>query len=164
MNNQEYKAKLESYLERAEAIVRGLKKDIDEADRMFAEAEKPKLKVGDFGIADMAIFPRIVIAEGEAITASGHVTDRKADMPSIVYFNVFDLIADWDKDFKNVVMKNSYNDRVFLIQKSLLAEKDIYLGTEDLGHKMGVYLTISEAKEICHTLGHAIVDKLRQTK
>ena len=49
MDNQEYKAKLESFLERAKIVVKELRKDIDEADKNL-EAEKPKRRHGDFGI------------------------------------------------------------------------------------------------------------------
>ncbi len=177
MNKQEIQKQIDSISADRDVLERTRNKltgDIALLLQKIAEAEKPKLGHGDFGITERRQFffndakrnlsdyyPNQPIFEYENREFDGGLDE--AVLP-IKFGNIFNLMEGWDKDFKNVVMKNSYDGRVFLIQKSLLAEKDIYLGTEDLGHKMGVYLTIAEAKEICHALGHAIVDNLRQTK
>lgn len=171
MNKQEIECKLEQAI----CIRDSINRQILEFESQLAEAEKSKLGHGDFGLWKFRPTndPQKAIYIDRHGTKDTIYTDKDEwctnasddDGSKLTKFgNIFDLMEGWDKDFKNVVMKNSYNDRVFLIQKSLLAEKDIYLGTEDLGHKMGVYLTISEAEEIWKQLGHAIISAKRSNR
>jgi hypothetical protein len=96
VNKQEIKKQIKSYTaigELAEERLAMLKLQL-------AEAEKSKLEPGAFGIADMATFPRIVLADGKYVTATGHISDREADRPTIVFGNILKLTEEWGKDLE----------------------------------------------------------------
>ena len=134
--------------------------------------EKPKLRHGDFGICRGKGFylndskRKLVkpmknpVFEYENQGYDSYHPDY--DNREVVFGNIFDLMKDWGEDFKNFMLKSSYDNRVFFVQTSLLRERAIYLGVEDRGKRVGVYLTESEAKEIWHALGHAIMGPKRK--
>ena len=172
MNKREIKAELE-VCKRIDNLtnsnlLKWIREDLQsrliELETQLAEAEKPKLRHGD--CITQGVVPRIVLNRKESKGQFASFSKAACDLNGfnyaeqhkcIVHFNIFDLMKDWDKDFKNIVLENDYDGRVFLIQKSLLNERDIYLGTEDRGKRMGVYLTNKEAEEIWKQLGHAII-------
>jgi len=160
MEKREIKHKLEqARMDRDLAHIQA-NKEIDRLEAQLAEAEKSKLRHGDFGLNKNGKERITVFHSGEDgggrddYCSIGIVNDSDIT----IFGNIFDLMKDWGKNFKNVVLENSYDSRVFLIQKSLLNERDIYLGTEDRGKRMGVYLTKSEAYEIWLKLGHALAE------
>ncbi len=168
MNKQEINV-IKRQIEACEQCLEMTKTKLITLREGLAEAEKPKPRHGNFGFGTTTDkWPRLTLEsfKGEIFSAGQLSCDtiggKKQAHPEHVYGNIFTLLKEWGKDFKNVVFKNSFDSRVFLIQKSLLNERDIYLGTEDRGKRMGVYLTKAEAKEIWMALGTAIFELKRK--
>lgn len=128
----------------------------------LAEAEKPELGHGDFGIVPKGGWKRIRLfrnAEpdrGENRDYNPYGICNTEDF--ISFGNIFDLIKDWGKEFDRATIEVDYHKRKIVIEKSKPTE-GIFMATAG---EIGVHLAISEAEEIWRKLGHAIIELKRK--
>ena len=131
-----------------------------------AEAEKPKLRHGDFG-PNKEGNNRIVLFQ-HGTTDKGENIGERNDYGSIGIHtntdviplgNIFDLSKKWSEPFDDYKRNIDCDARTFIIEKSSWTKRDLWIGVKDNNvptAKRGVQLFISEAEEIWHALGHAI--------
>lgn len=164
MTKEEFEAKLHNCEERLEDVTKSIK---EAGERLAKLVEKPKLRHGDFGLDDelyVVVSQKTLLGSPKAIFAStaGLINADESMSSDTCFGNIFDLMKGWGEPFENITLKSSYEDRKFLIQTSLLTTRDIYLGVEERGKRMGVYLTKAEAYKIWCKLGHALMELKRK--
>lgn len=150
MTKQEYKAKLESCAERAETILKNIRKDIDEADKMFDD-KKPELRHGDFGMYKSGN-GWIVLRRNESFieifgssSGSGSNAESKGSglTPADVLGNLFDLTKGWHEPLERFTADvHTYKIDMSFRQAPILVA--------------GNWHTLAEAEQIWHKLGRLI--------
>lgn len=91
---------------------------IKELEKQLAEAEKPKLRHTDFGYSTAKI-PFIMIKDKVQWLSPEHcivsgISPDNSTFTEGVFFNLLDLMKDWDKDFKEFVVFGQYNFTGFI--------------------------------------------------
>ncbi len=150
MDNQEYKARLESCAERIETLLKNVRKDIDEADKMY-EAEKSKLGHGDFGLWKFRPTndPKKAIYIDKHQTKDTIYTDKDEwctnasddDGRELIKFgNIFDLMKEWGEDLEEF----DVGGRHFKIYPE---DPDSFLQIEEIWHKLGRMIFTRKRKQ-----------------
>ena len=149
MNKEEIQNKIDSISADRDALERTRNKltgDIALLLEQIAEAEKPKLRHGDFGLdAGNLSGGNWVHINGKTYYPSGVISGLSPTNNTILeekIGNIFDLTKDWGEPFENYY---KYGIRIEISNVD-----DIYI---DAG---GSHLTIPKAEEIWHKLGQVI--------
>ncbi len=171
MDKQEIQKQIDSISADRDALERTRNKltgDIALLLQKIAEAEKPKLGHGDViewansqieGIriawesSELSVFETFNSSGKRKGTASPNPVGNFTH-----YFNIFDLMAGWDKDFETWESSLSISEVKRI--KIKIVNGNIHFGTL----ADGAEYSLENIKEIWKQLGHAIVDNLRQTK
>lgn len=171
MDKQEIEHKLDSYdklvneIQAKIEIMEKLKTDIQS---QLAEAEKPKLGHGDViewankqiegvRIAWKSSEPSVF----ETFDSSGKRKSTASPNPVgnfTHYFNVFDLMEGWDKDFKKWESSPAYKDAIQI--RIEMAEGGIFFGNSG----NAATFELKDIIEIWKQLGHAIISAKRSNR
>jgi hypothetical protein len=168
MNKQE----IEQILVRTRVAKTTIKNNIIELLEQLVEAEKPKLRHGDFGFGNEN-WPRLTLEgyAGEEMSAGKQSCERmdctKHNYPDPVLGNIFDLLKEWSKDlgeFEKVDVK--CKNRKVLIEKSAhhIAHTFIAVTDNDGDRGNGAHLSLSELENLWHKLGQMIATLKRKSK
>lgn len=135
------------------------KKRIGELKAQLAEAEKPKLRHGDFGISDSGGARVILCYDFDKLITAGdgsvYPHEYEGYNPNPVLGNIFDLMKDWGKDFKGFTVLGQCN---FVGWISIKNPDRIHLkivGGESTYTEVELY-------EIWCNLGHALIELKRK--
>jgi hypothetical protein len=157
MNKEEIQAKLHNYEERLKDVAG----EIERLREQLAEAEKPKLRHGDFGI-NKANNARIVLFQfGDS--NSGKRDDfgpigihSNTDIEP--FGNIFDLLKEWSEDLEEF---EGAGDCQVLNGQITSNNKDIWLKISS----GSTVFTLEQAEKIWHKLGQMIATlKRKQNK
>ena len=121
------KEEIEHELARARAAETTIKNNIIELLEQLVEAEKPKLRHGDFGIVNRKGFYlndssrtkvkpiNMPVFEYENQSYDSYHSDY--DNREVVFGNIFDLMKDWGKDLEEWESKPAYQDAIQIIME-----------------------------------------------
>ena len=156
MTKQEIQAKLHNYEERLKDVAG----EIERLREQLAEAEKPKLRHGDFGI-NKANNARIVLFHyGDSDSGKRDdfgpigIHSNTAIEP---LGNIFDLLKEWREDLEEFEKKVAGNGTL----KMSLSEKRLEFSMPQLQYATA---NLAEAEEIWHKLGQMIATLKRKDK
>ena len=157
MNKQEIEHKIDQ-CNKNEGVIRAQREALE---AQLAEAEKPKLGHGDFGPNKEGKIEIVLWNHVKGFDWSKPLGERRnysdigimGEKEITPFFNIFNLTADWDKDFKNNWESGHANigDKRRIVVDIL--GSDIFLGTVG---DAGVF-SPETAYEIWKQLGHAII-------
>ena len=151
MNKEEIQAKLHNYEERLKDVAG----EIERLREQLTEAEKLKLRHGDFGYfvdgkARIDIADTMYDKDGRC----GNSIDSEF---YTIFGNIFDLLKEWSEDLEHYTISPKYGGTIEF-HPSLVKHKSIHLCVTTFG----THLTMVEAEEIWHKLGRIIATLKRK--
>ena len=175
MDKQEIQKQIDSISADRDALERTRNKltgDIALLLQKIAEAEKPKLGHGDFGIDtddEIGCGAFIVIEQASLVgtpkaffeNQSGLMHADEKMSSDLRFGNIFRLMEGWDKPFSRyeaVVMDSADGCDKVLIQPSSRSKDKIFIGSVLRGQRqLGIHLSEPELQEFWKQLGHALI-------
>ncbi len=144
------KKEIEHRLEQAKKDRMGINDNICWLKEQLAEAEKPKLGHGDFGISKRGNFIAIkskspdhhhgVEPFYEDCWSDGHLYTERNPNDFIVFGNIFDLMKEWGEDLEEF----DVGGRHFKIYPE---DPDSFLQIEEIWHKLGRMIFTRKRKQ-----------------
>ena len=152
------KKEIQNKLEQAKVDKFEINKQVQVLEQKLREAEKPKLRHGDFGL-DYAKNPCIRIRLPGKTTIAVADKDRTygndvgvVAIPKIIIGNIFDLLKEWSEDLEVWERPTGHNKFVFKICGC----------TIDFHTNSYCSFNLPEAEEIWHKLGQMIATLKRK--
>ena len=131
--------------------------------RDLREAEKPKLRHGDFGINEagssrIALFQNGTTAAGKNLGLRDDYcpTGIVNDSDITIFGNIFDLLKEWSEDFEDWESKPAYENAIQIIIETKF--NGIFFGNSG----NGATFNLENITEIWRKLGHAIAHLKRK--
>lgn len=153
MNKQE----IENKLEQAIKDRQGINDNILWLKEQLAEAEKPKLRHGDFGYSEAGDSCLALLAQRPRTmrrASSRYLYEETIHNSNFLITNclgnIFDLLKEWSEDVGDIFLHG------IRIERSCVNE--VFIGRGD------THLTLVEAEEIWHKLGQKIATLKRKSK
>lgn len=164
MNKQEIENRIKKYELIRECAEENLN-DLNIQLRDLREAEKPKLRHGDFGIED-GNYPTILLSETkdkclrsirEGFTT---ISSNRIDYNHTyaILGNIFDLLKEWSEDLEEFEIQSKNCTKLII---KTFGEEGIQV---DISHYTATLRTLSEAEEFWHKLGQLIATLKRKSK
>ena len=150
------KAEIEHKLEQAKADKFEINKQVQILEAQLREAEKPKLRHGDFGYSGSTEFPRLVLDKNRLAHSFRVFESTPHDEPTVILGNIFDLLKEWSEDlgeFKIDQTKGGGGNIKICIDSRFI---DFWVAGKICTTKL------SEAEEIWHKLGQLIATLKRK--
>ncbi len=168
MNKEEIQREIDSISADRDALERTRNKltgDIALLLQQIAEAEKPKLRHGDFGIevVEGTSYQRLIT--NPANETGLNISNKYGEIPpghkiTTVFGNVFDLLKEWSEDFnryEEVIMDSADGCDMVIIEPSARSKDKIFVGSMLRGQRqLGIHLSESELQGFWMVLGTAL--------
>ncbi len=160
MDKQEIEHKLEQTIKNRATICKGFTEEIGNLQEQLAEAEKPKLRHGDFGVEKCkeCTYPRLIT--NPASVTGLTVSNEYGEIPpgnkiTTVFGNIFDLLKEWSEDLEKFEVAGDCGVLNGAITSN---NKDLWLKISS----GSTVFTLEQIEEIWHKLGREIATLKRK--